>query len=316
MDWKKVIYRLLPAALFLGGLLTLQAMVLAPAAEAGQRQFADRVNLTLRLAADRLLDLAGDTTSAIPPVEVVSHNEFLLHLNRPFDYDSLPPFLTRALALHGVEEDYYVAVTDCLNDELMLGYSAAGLAAGEAPCGGREQTAECYNLRLTFPGLPAGPPSAWGWWLAAGLFSLAVLPLLVFSRRRPKPQPVPTRTTAVDPGQPTTTDVLHLGHSAFDPANLLLVVNGIRRPLTYREAKLLHFFCRHPNQVLERQAILKAVWEDEGVIVGRSLDVFVSRLRKLLQKEPAVRISSVHGVGYRFEVDAEHLKSQILPLKS
>ena len=94
----------------------------------------------------------------------------------------------------------------------------------------------------------------------------------------------------------------HLGNTAFDPANLCVTIGGKRQPLTFREAKLLQFFAERPNQVLERDAILAAVWEDEGIIVGRSLDVFVSRLRKILQDDPSVKIANVHGVGYRFEV--------------
>ena len=72
--------------------------------------------------------------------------------------------------------------------------------------------------------------------------------------------------------------------------------------LTYREAKLLQLLANHPNQVLERDQILKLVWEDEGITVGRSVDVFISRLRKLLAEDPTLRITAVHGVGYRFEV--------------
>ena len=65
--------------------------------------------------------------------------------------------------------------------------------------------------------------------------------------------------------------------------------------------KLLAFFARHPDQVLQRDEILQQVWADEGVLVGRSLDMFVSRLRKKLAGDPTVSIVAVHGVGYRLE---------------
>ncbi len=61
----------------------------------------------------------------------------------------------------------------------------------------------------------------------------------------------------------------------------------------------------HPNQLLGRDLILQSVWGDEGITVGRSADVFVSRLRKLLQHDPTLRIASVHGVGYRLEIHSE-----------
>ena len=91
------------------------------------------------------------------------------------------------------------------------------------------------------------------------------------------------------------------GNSRLDPGNQTLISGASRHALTYREAKLLHLFASHPNQLLERDFILQSVWEDEGIIVGRSVDVFVSRLRKLLRDDPGVRIVAVHGVGYRME---------------
>ena len=90
----------------------------------------------------------------------------------------------------------------------------------------------------------------------------------------------------------------------MDLENQMLYSANTQHNLTFREAKLLHLFIKHPNQVLERDFILKSVWEDEGVTVGRSIDVFVSRLRKLLQEDASLKIVAVHGVGYRLEVKA------------
>lgn len=72
--------------------------------------------------------------------------------------------------------------------------------------------------------------------------------------------------------------------------------------LTNKEAKLLKLFCLNQNQVISRDTIQKAIWEDEGYFVGRSMDVFISRLRKLLKEDPSVEILNVHGVGYKLEV--------------
>jgi DNA-binding response OmpR family regulator len=72
--------------------------------------------------------------------------------------------------------------------------------------------------------------------------------------------------------------------------------------LTFRENKLLLYFANHPNQVLEREEILANVWGDEGLIVGRSLDVFVSRLRKILKNDTTLQLKNIHGIGYRLEI--------------
>jgi two-component system, OmpR family, response regulator len=75
--------------------------------------------------------------------------------------------------------------------------------------------------------------------------------------------------------------------------------------LTNKEAKLLRLFCANLNNVITRDTIQKAIWEDEGYFVGRSMDVFISRLRKLIKDDPAVSILNVHGVGYKLQVHQE-----------
>jgi len=88
----------------------------------------------------------------------------------------------------------------------------------------------------------------------------------------------------------------------LDLKNLSLHQGDERQQLTEREAQLLHFFASQPNQLLRRDAILNAVWGDDGYFTGRSMDVFISRLRKLFRNDPAVNIVNVHGTGYRMEI--------------
>ena len=113
------------------------------------------------------------------------------------------------------------------------------------------------------------------------------------------------QTDSKDSGNPPVADTGHkmiFGNSSLDMTNLTLVSQTNTYNLTYREAKLLFLFTNNKNKVLERDFILKSVWEDEGIVVGRSVDVFVSRLRKMLAEDLNVKISAVHGVGYRLEV--------------
>jgi DNA-binding winged helix-turn-helix (wHTH) protein len=99
------------------------------------------------------------------------------------------------------------------------------------------------------------------------------------------------------------TPMLRFWQSSLHTQNQQLLVKGQEKKLTFRETKLLHYLVEHANQVLDREQILAAVWQDEGMLVGRSLDVFVSRLRKLLQDDASINIASVHSVGYRFETE-------------
>ena len=94
------------------------------------------------------------------------------------------------------------------------------------------------------------------------------------------------------------------GNSTLDIYNLSLDSNGYINRLTYKECKLLQMFFRHAGRLIERDVFLKAIWADDGFFVARSMDVFVSRLRKYLRNDPAIRIENIRGVGYILKVDA------------
>jgi DNA-binding response OmpR family regulator len=86
----------------------------------------------------------------------------------------------------------------------------------------------------------------------------------------------------------------------FDPQNYTLQNSGSLITLTQRESELLLYFIRHKNTVLKRQDILKAIWGDDDYFMGRSLDVFISRLRKVFADEENIAIENLHGIGFRF----------------
>ena len=95
-----------------------------------------------------------------------------------------------------------------------------------------------------------------------------------------------------------------IGTLEFLPDELKLVgKTGDTVALTLREKELLEFLCQHPNMVLKREEILSHVWGKNDFFLGRSMDVFVTRLRKRLNKEAGVSIETIHGVGYRFTIE-------------
>jgi len=93
-----------------------------------------------------------------------------------------------------------------------------------------------------------------------------------------------------------------VGNCILDMNLLQLNCQGNIKKLTYREAELISYFSRNRNKLLTREQILEAVWGGNDYFSGRSLDVFISRLRKFFQDEPRVKIENRHGLGYVFEV--------------
>lgn len=103
----------------------------------------------------------------------------------------------------------------------------------------------------------------------------------------------------------TTADQKHqftIGIFSFDFNNQQLIISDKKSiKLTNKEARLLKILVQNKNQVVERDIIMKSIWEDEGYFVARSMDVFISKLRKYLKEDPLIMINNIHGVGYRLE---------------
>ncbi len=93
-----------------------------------------------------------------------------------------------------------------------------------------------------------------------------------------------------------------VGMFQLDYPNLALNQNGTTKSLTQKEADLLKYLIENKNAVIKRSAILKSIWGEDDYFLGRSLDVFISRLRKYLKADDSVKIENIHGVGFRLKV--------------
>lgn len=98
---------------------------------------------------------------------------------------------------------------------------------------------------------------------------------------------------------------LEIGKFTFDYKNLELHGNGAPRSLTQKEADLLRFFIQNKNEVLKRAQILESLWGEDDYFMGRSLDVFISRLRKYLKDDKSLKIENIHGVGFRMKIEQD-----------
>jgi DNA-binding response OmpR family regulator len=88
----------------------------------------------------------------------------------------------------------------------------------------------------------------------------------------------------------------------FNPNTRVLSIAGEERKLTTKESQLLNLLCKNQNEILDRQATLRAIWGDDNYFNGRSMDVYIAKLRKLLKEEPRIEIMNVHGKGFKLSV--------------
>jgi two-component system, OmpR family, response regulator VicR len=95
-------------------------------------------------------------------------------------------------------------------------------------------------------------------------------------------------------------DIIKIGDTFINLSSQFISHEGRKKKLTQRECELLDYLIRNANRVVKRDEILNAIWGKDDYFLGRSLDVFISRLRKILADEPSIQIENVHGVGFRF----------------
>jgi DNA-binding winged helix-turn-helix (wHTH) protein len=261
-----------------------------------KNSFSEKANLAIRRTVHLLLKSSGDSTSKIQSVKSLDESTFIIRISKNFNYDLLPQLLAESFKVHQIESIYDVSVLNCENTELELGYNSLDFMNGQnVPCTGRKQDIDCYDLRVSFP--KKHPQSASkSFWLIP-LWVIFLGGFIYWNRKNVVQKHKPLLNLETE-----QSDKINFGNSSLDFSNQILSSGNIDHKLTYREAKLLRLFVSNVNQLLERDSILKAVWEDEGIIVGRSLDVFVSRIRKILQDDTSVQIVTLHGVGYKLQV--------------
>jgi DNA-binding response OmpR family regulator len=96
----------------------------------------------------------------------------------------------------------------------------------------------------------------------------------------------------------SATETLQIGNYFFDFANQLLIIGEKKQTITVKEAAVLKLLCDHRSKILDRKKALKTLWGESDYFTRRSMDVFISHLRKYLSDDPSVKIKNVHGRGY------------------
>lgn len=269
--------------------------------------------IVMRNIGHMLLLQSGDSTSRVLPVQQVSSTEFRLSFESNFSFktDSLVELVKQQVHKAGLPGEYIVNMLDCRAKHVLYGFAIEGKKSNDIiACKGRQQVKACYVLQLVFP-----PKTSNAWLYIVALISLGGPGLYYVWQRKRKTPPVQalaevqTFMTA-EPLEETPKiqkTTLEIGRFAFDPVKQELIIEEQVIALTAKETKVLGILSATVNEVVDRSVLLKLVWEDEGVITGRSLDMFISKLRKKLQADENVSIINIHGKGYKLCVSSKEL---------
>lgn len=280
------------------GLLLLSSIFLICAAfstgDHDEFDFAKREVLLRRIGHELLLQ-SGDSTSRVLPIQKIAENEYRISFENDLSFqpDSLVNLTKRVLAKDPTASVYIVNVLNCDDSSVAYGYAVAGHQKDDiVSCIGRKQPKGCYRINITFK--PTGISTAKSGYLLGGLSFLALVGFIFWRSASGKPRKVVPDNH--------DTEMFTLGSVLFDSKNRKLIVNDKTIDLTATESRVLLIFAQSPNNIIERSRLQKEIWEDDGVIVGRSLDMFISKLRKKLEIDPNIKIVVIRGKGYRLEV--------------
>lgn len=254
-----------------------------------------RREVLLRRIGDELLTQSGDSKSRVLPVKKIAENEYQIRFENEltFQPDSLVNTTRRLLAKDPLARDYVVNVLNCGNAGVAYGFAISNNKKDDiVACRGRVQPRACYMINIKFK--RSGMNTARNGYLLGSLPFLAFVGFIFLRSVKP-------RRALPDSWH---TGMFTVGSMLFDAKNRKLMINGKTIDLTGTETRVLRIFALSPNETIERSRLQKEIWEDEGVIVGRSLDMFISKLRKKLELDPNISIVVIRSKGYKLEVSS------------
>jgi len=250
--------------------------------------------ILLRKIGHDVLISANDKTSKVLPIKTISKNEFQIRFENKFAFvpDSLINIVQNTISKSTFPKEYSVSVQKCSNEAIVYGFHVASDSNKNViTCVGRKMPLNCYVITLKF--IPKTNNLFNNYFFFVILFFAASLFLLLRFKnvKRKKELVISDDEEHITIGKYSFYFKKH--HLQFEKEQI---------SLTPKESKLLQLLSLSPNEIIDRNTLQKEIWENEGVIVTRSLDMFISKLRKKLDKDSSITIANIHGVGYKLEI--------------
>lgn len=249
----------------------------------------ENTKIALRAIGHRLLLSNQDSTSLVLPVIKMDAKTYEISFQKALSIqpDSLVKVVENSLKKVNLSEHYLVEVFKCDDKEVAYSYEMNNNEEESIiPCGGRDLPLNCYTIQIRFKNNQKQSSLIY-LWLIVPLFLILGF-LFRFKKKKTNP--------------PVDQLCYKIGNYKFDKDQSKLLYIEKEIGLSKKECELLEILCDNLNDVVKRDELSKRVWEDHGVFVGRSLDTYISKLRKKLNEDASIKITNVHGIGYKLEV--------------
>ena len=285
--------RMKPFALFGSSILTL-LLISALAFISKRNEIPEKhVEVVLRDVGHQLLLSAKDSTSRVLPVKKVKENTYQISFQNDFSFisDTLIDLVQREFKKTGLATNYIVRLMNCGQKEAVFAFEINSQTGDLTPCRGRKLAVGCYVIEIDL----LKKTGFNFFWLLLLILPLGLACFYARNEFRKKEEKEPI---------PGTNDYIQLGSFQFYADNNLLKTENNTIPLSEKETKALKIFAENINQIVEREKLMKEIWEDKGIVViSRNVDVLVSNLRKKLSADNSIKFINVPGRGYKFIIE-------------
>jgi len=251
------------------------------------------IEVVLRDLGHQLLLSAKDSSSRVMPVKKLNETTYQISFQNDFGFisDSLINLVQRTFEKNALANDYIVNLRNCKPNETVFAFEINSQTGDLTPCRGRTLEVGCYVIEIELLKKTKFKP----FWLLLLIIPLGFVGFYMKDKFRKKEE----RESIVD-----NDDYIQLGSFKFYADNNVLKTDNNTITLSEKETKALQLFAKNINQVVEREKLMKEIWEDEGVVViSRNVDVLVSKLRKKLSDDNSIKFINVHGRGYKFVIE-------------
>ena len=251
------------------------------------------VEVVLRNIGHQLLLTAKDSTSRVLPVKKINENTYQISFQKDFSFisDTLINLVQRTFKKNALAKDYIVSLKNCEQKETVFAFEINSQAGDLTGCRGRKLEVDCYVIEIDLL-KKAGFNFSWLLLLIIPLGLVGFYVKNKFGKKEGK-EPISDNT-----------NYIQLGSFQFYADNNVLKSENKSIELSEKETKALKIFAENINQIVEREKLMKEIWQDEGIVViSRNVDVLVSKLRKKLSDDNSIKFINVHGRGYKFIIE-------------
>ncbi|MFD0793403.1 helix-turn-helix domain-containing protein [Mucilaginibacter litoreus] len=253
--------------------------------------------IVMRTIGHKILLSSGDSSSRVLPVYQTNDGQYHIRFESTFKFspDSVVSIIRQNIEKNHLPADYIVNVVECQSNQVIFGFAILKTEQTNlVPCKGRKQPKAYYSVNIAFRdtmfnALNTKYVVATGGGLIAFMLIFSGLRITIKGKKS---------LISVENTLAATPKVVTIWRYKFHTDDQYLECKEEKVELSDKEAKLLNILATKQNELVER-GVLQKVWEDEGVIVARSLDMFISKLRKKLESDPTVRVVNIHGKGYK-----------------